>query len=84
MKNIMRGALALSWLATVNPAWAQNGIDEQINSAIKPAADAVGCGRPLPAPHDRRSSPFRRLGRVEWPAGDRRRVGETRARAGRS
>lgn len=41
MKNIMRGALALSWLATVNPAWAQNGIDEQINSAIKPAADAV-------------------------------------------
>ena len=41
MKNIMRGAFALSWLATVNPAWAQNGIDEQINSAIKPAADAV-------------------------------------------
>ena len=41
MKNIMRGALALSWQATVNPAWAQNGIDEQINSAIKPAADAV-------------------------------------------
>jgi AGCS family alanine or glycine:cation symporter len=37
----MRGAIGLSGLAGIVPAWAQNGLDQQINDAIKPGADAV-------------------------------------------
>jgi AGCS family alanine or glycine:cation symporter len=41
MRNWIRGALGLICLVAGAPAFAQSGMDQQINDAIKPAADAV-------------------------------------------
>jgi AGCS family alanine or glycine:cation symporter len=41
MNKITRGFLLLAGLMAALPVWAQNGIDERINAAVKPASDAV-------------------------------------------
>ncbi len=41
MKNRAAGLLALTGLFACLPAWAQGGIDQRINDAVKPVSDAV-------------------------------------------